>query len=75
MKTMTCRQIGGPCDTEIHGETAEEMMNNGAKHVQQSNDEEHHKVLVMMEDMQNNPEEGRKWNEDFTKKFAEIPED
>jgi len=75
MKTMTCRQMGGPCDTAIHGATTEEMMTNGATHISQTNDEEHKKVLVMMEKMQKNPESGKQWNDDFVKKFTELPED
>ena len=51
MKIMTCRQMGGPCDTEIHGETAEEMMADGAAHITQTNDEEHKKVLEMLKGM------------------------
>lgn len=75
MKTITCKQMGGPCDMPIHGETAQEIMDNGAKHVQEINDEEHKKVLTMMEEMQKDPIAGKKWNDDFAKKFAEIPED
>ena len=75
MKTITCRQMGGPCDAPIHGETAEEMMNNGATHVRETNDEGHKQVLAMMEEMQKDPVAGQKWNEDFAKKFAEAPED
>jgi predicted small metal-binding protein len=74
MKTMTCKQMGGPCDESIHGETAEEMMNNGAKHLQEANDEAHKPALAMMEDMQKNPAAGQAWNDDFAKKFAELPE-
>ena len=29
---MTCKQLYGPCDTLIHGQTAEEMMENSKKH-------------------------------------------
>ena len=32
MKTMTCKQLHGPCDALIHAETAEQMMENGQKH-------------------------------------------
>ena len=67
--------MGGPCDAPIHGETAEEMMNNGAAHVRESDDEGHKKVQAMMEEMQKNPESGKQWNDDFTKKFAELPQD
>ena len=72
---MTCRQMGGPCDMPIHGETADEMMNNGATHIRESNDEGHKKVLAMMEEMQKNPASGKQWNDDFAKKFAELPQD
>jgi len=75
MKTMTCGQMGGPCDTPIHGETAEVMMNNGAKHIQETHDEGHKKVLAMMEEMRKNPQSGKEWNDDFARKFAELPED
>ena len=72
---MTCRQMGGPCDTAIQGATPEEMIANGAAHVSQTNDEEHKKVLAMMEEIQKNPESGKQWSDDFAKKFAELPED
>ena len=26
MKTMTCEQMGGPCDAAFHGETADEVI-------------------------------------------------
>lgn len=32
MKTMICKQLYGPCDALIHGETSEEMMVNSQKH-------------------------------------------
>ncbi len=74
MKTMTCRQMGGPCDASISGESAEEMMTNGAAHISSMDDEGHKKAVEMMEEMQNNPDAGKVWNEDFAKKFAELPE-
>ena len=79
MKTMTCKQMGGPCDAPIHGNTAEEMMNNGAKHLQEAaakGDEAHKKVMTMMEEMQKNPESdsNKQWNEKFKKDFAALSE-
>ena len=71
---MACKQMGGPCDMPIHGQTADEVMNNGAKHIQEANDEEHKKVLAMMEETRKNPESGKQWYADFAKKFAELPE-
>ena len=75
MKTMTCRQMGGPCDAPITGSTADEMMANGAAHVHSMDDEDHKKVLAMMEEMQANPESGKEWNEKFAADFENLPED
>lgn len=75
MKTMTCRRMGGPCDTLVQGNTAEEMMKNGAMHINEmagKGDEAHKKVQVMMEEMQKNPESGKEWNEKFMKDFAAL---
>ena len=78
MKTMTCKQMGGPCDIAIHGNTAEEMMNNGADHIKkmaEKGDEAHKKILMMMEQMQKNPASGKEWNDKFMKDFAALPQD
>ena len=75
MKTMTCKQMGGPCDMPIHGETAQEMSVNGAKHLMESNDEAHKGAIAMMQGMQNDPAAQEKWNEDFARQFAQLPED
>lgn len=75
MKTMTCRQMGGPCDEPIHGSTPEEMMNNGTAHVTSMDDEEHKKVLVMMDEMHKNPEAGKQWTDEFMAKYNELPEE
>lgn len=72
---MTCRQMGGPCDMPLHGETPEEMMDNGAKHVNEmamNGDEAHKKVKEAMDSMQKDPESGKAWNEKFMKDFAAL---
>ena len=33
MKTMTCRQLGGPCDQELRAETWDDMVTAMTKHV------------------------------------------
>jgi hypothetical protein len=75
MKTMTCKDMGGPCDMPIHGETAQEMADNGGKHLLESTDEGDKQALAMMNDMQKDPAAQKKWMEDFSRKFAELPED
>ena len=34
MKTMTCAQMGGPCDAKITGSTQDEMIANAMKHLE-----------------------------------------
>ena len=33
MKTMTCRQLGGPCDLALTGETADEVIQAQDRHL------------------------------------------
>jgi hypothetical protein len=33
MKTMTCKQLGGPCDTSFQGATADEVIKAQDKHL------------------------------------------
>jgi len=33
MKTMTCKQLGGPCDAKLSAESWDEMVQNMVKHV------------------------------------------
>lgn len=78
MKTMTCRQMGGPCDAKIQGKTPDEMMHHGAEHVKHwanKGDEGHRKVLQKMDDMQRDSksEEAKAWNAKFKKDFDSLP--
>lgn len=76
MKVMTCKQMGGPCDTKISGETADDMMQNGATHLEEmaeQGDEAHKKAVDMMEEAQQNPESGEKWFMEFKAKFDALP--
>jgi hypothetical protein len=81
MKTMTCKQMGGPCDMAMHANTAEEMMKAGAAHIMSMaampEDKGHNEAMQMMQDMQAHPEmpENQAWTADFMAKFAAMPED
>jgi hypothetical protein len=66
--------MGGACEAIIRGNTPKEMIDNGAKHLMESEDPGDKKARDMMEEMQNNPEEQKKWETDFARKFAELPE-
>ena len=77
---MTCKQMGGPCDTAMHASDSNSMMMEGGKHVQEmagKGDVEHQKVLEMMNEMQKNPDspEKKAWTDKFNADFAALPED
>jgi hypothetical protein len=77
MKTMTCKQLFGPCDELIHGETAEEMMKNSQNHGMEmvaKGDQSH--IDAMNEMKKNmNPESMGKMMAEFNKNFEELKED
>jgi hypothetical protein len=78
MKTMTCKQLYGPCDELIHGATAEEMMANSQKHGMEmaaKGDAVHISVMDKMKAGMNDPEAVQKFMDQFYKDFAAQPED
>jgi hypothetical protein len=36
MKTMTCRALGGPCDLEHHGNSADDVINAQDRHLKEA---------------------------------------
>ena len=80
MKTMTCKQLYGPCDALIHGETAEEMMENSKKHAMEmvaKGDEVHINAVKAMGEMHKNMDETavKQWMEKFQIDFNAVQED
>jgi len=78
MKTMTCRQMGGPCDTAFHANTADEMMNQGAAHLNEmaaKGDEAHVAAKKMMDDAGKDPAAAKQWSDKFFADFAALPEE
>ena len=80
MKTMTYKQLYGPCDALIHGETPEEMMENSKKHAMEmiaKGDELHIDAMNTMkkQHMNMDPEAIKQWMEKFQNDFATWPED
>ncbi len=64
MKTMTCKELHGPCDELIHGETSEEMIVNSQKHgmaMAAKGDQDHIKVMEKMKEGLNDPEAVKKF--------------
>ena len=78
MKTMTCRQMGGPCDAEFHGKTADEVIKAEDKHRKETVakvDETHKSALKGMKDWCKNPFSAMGCYMKTDKPFAALPED
>jgi hypothetical protein len=77
MKTMTCKQMGGPCDLAFHGNTADEVIKAQDKHLNEivaKGDEAHKEALQMMQGRWKNPIKGMGWYIKTKKAFAALPE-
>lgn len=70
MKMMTCAQMGGQCDAEIHGATADEMMANGMKHLEEA----HPQMAADVKAASPSDPMMVAWNEKFQKDFEAAPE-
>ena len=78
MKTITCKQMGGPCDAKIQGATAEEIMQKGGVHVNEmaaKGDAGHIKAKEMMDGAVNDPEELKKWQDQFMQTYNMASEE
>lgn len=78
MKTMTCRQLGGPCDLQVHGETADKVINLQDKHLKEmvaGGDDTHGKAAADMKGRWKHPISGMKWYKNAKREFAAQPED
>ena len=78
MKTMTCKQLDGPCEKEFHANTFEEMVEKSKNHGMEmfrKGDEEHIKVMNQMkENMKSqSPEDMKEWFENKRKEFDALP--
>jgi hypothetical protein len=77
MKTMTCKQLGGPCDLELKGETADEIIQLQDKHLNEmvaGGDDTHSAALGDMKGRWKRPISGMKWYKNTKREFAGLPE-
>jgi predicted small metal-binding protein len=78
MKTMTCKQLGGACDLQLRGETADEVIKAQDKHLREAvaaGDATHEPALDAMKGRWKNPIKGMGWYKSTKKEFAALPED
>ena len=77
MKTMTCEQLGGPCDLPLRGRTANDVIKAQDQHLKDmvaSGDEAHKSALKQMRGRWKNPISGMGWYRKAKSDFAAIPE-
>ena len=78
MKTMTCQQLGGPCDHAHHGESADDVIKAQDQHLKDmvaAGDTAHEPALDDMKGRWKRPISGMKWYKTAKKDFAALPED
>jgi predicted small metal-binding protein len=78
MKTMTCQQLGGPCNHQLHGETADEVIKAQDKHLNQvveTGDAAHEPALKEMKGRWRHPVSGMGWYRKAKRDFAQLPAD
>ena len=78
MKTMTCRQLGGPCDFAHHGQTANDVIKSQDKHLRDTvagGDATHESALADMKGRWKRPVSGMGWYRQAKRDFADLPDD
>ena len=75
MKSMTCRQLGGPCEFEFQGDTADEIIKKQDKHLQErvsQGDVAHEQANNEMRSRWKHPISGMKWYRKTKNDFAAL---
>jgi hypothetical protein len=78
MKTMTCREMGGPCDFPHHGATADEVIKGQDSHLKEmvaGGDDAHQSAFKEMKGRWKHPISGMGWYRKTKRDFAALPED
>lgn len=77
MKTMTCQQLGGPCDLEHRGETADDVINAQDQHLkaaEKAGDSDHQPARNEMKGRWRHPKKSMGWYKETKAAFAALPE-
>lgn len=75
MKKMTCKQLGGACDSVFIGETFEELANQSKKHgmeMFQMGDVAHIEAMNELQKMMKTPEDFGNWFESKKEEFNKL---
>ena len=77
MKTMTCQQLGGPCDLQHRGDRADDVIKAQDAHLKEvvaAGDTVHQPALDDMRGRWKHPIRGMGWYKQAKKDFAALPE-
>ncbi len=77
MKAMTCKQLGGPCDHEHRGDSADGVIKAQDAHLRDAvehGDAAHEPALEAMKGRWKRPVSGMKWYKQAKRDFAALPE-
>jgi predicted small metal-binding protein len=78
MKTMTCKQLGGPCDLQLQGNTADDVIKAQDRHLKEAvaaGDDTHEDALKSMKGRWKRPISGLGWYRKVKRDFAALPDD
>jgi hypothetical protein len=73
---MTCRQLGGPCDLQHHGATADEVIKAQDAHLKEaerSGDAVHQSAREAMKGRWRHPRQSLSWYRDVQRAFDQLP--
>ena len=76
MKSMTCRQLGGPCDVELSGDTADEVIKAQDRHLRdavRAGDVSHEPAHEDMKGRWRHPVRAMGWYRETKRAFAALP--
>jgi hypothetical protein len=77
-KTMTCKQLGGPCDLAFTGASADDVIKQQDQHLKDAvagGDAAHEPANKAMRGRWKRPIAGMGWYRQVKKDFAALPED
>lgn len=78
MKTMTCRDLGGPCDLAHRADSADDIIKAQDQHLKDevaAGHDDHQQAADAMRARWRNPIKGTGWYRATKKAFAELPAD
>ena len=78
MKTLTCKQLGGSCEFQLQGNTADEIIKAQDQHLKEmvaGGDETHKPALEAMKGRWKHPVSGMRWYKQAKRDFAATPEE